>query len=223
MLHELMRRLAQYGGEGSMIVLAIVSIVNVAGISERAWYFFGRRMNVDRFARQLVAALRSGDTNKAQALLRNSTASITAVAAAGLAQAERGLTAARDAMVTAVARERVLMEDKVLLLSELAKISVWIGITGGLLDLIWFGSQLTLASAPAMTSARVTDALVRSLAPVVAGLLVALPAWMCASVLKVYVQRRLLECEFVARLVSSQLARTPGSTEDSRSPTARAA
>jgi biopolymer transport protein ExbB/TolQ len=61
-----------------------------------------------------------------------------------------------------------------------------------------------------------------ALTPSIGGLLVAIPAWLARSLLSAHVQRIVRECEFVARLVLSQLANAEPAATGSANPFVKA-
>jgi len=67
---------------------------------------------------------------------------------------------------------------------------------------IWAG----LTPEAIAVSQPIPAAMIASVSPLIGGLLVAIPGWLARSILNVHVQRILVECQFVARLGSSQLA-----------------
>src|SRR5262245_19873398 len=101
MMHDLLGRLAQFGGEGALCLLFILSIVNLSIISQRIWFLARRHTSVDAFVRQLVPLLRTREFSKARALSQRANVSICSIAMAGLSQAENGLPAAQRAIETA--------------------------------------------------------------------------------------------------------------------------
>src|SRR5262245_3947329 len=119
MLHESLGRLAHYGGEGALGVLFVLSIVSVGIISQRVWLFVRRYTNTNRFLHELRPLLRDGDLWRARSVCQQSTASVCSIAWAGLHQAENGVGWMERALATALSRERIELEDKLLLLNEL--------------------------------------------------------------------------------------------------------
>jgi len=193
MMHELLRRLAQYGGEGALGTLFLLSIVNLGLISQSVWHFVRRRFNAEVFAKQLAALLRADDFLRAEALAQQADASVCCVALAGLFESGRGLHAVRHALDNAISRERTKLEEPFGAMVELGRLAVLIGILGSLFDLLMVGN-------PAAVSA-----FLPALAPTIGGLLVAIPAWIAKSLLALHVQRIVRECEFVAKVTLSQL------------------
>jgi biopolymer transport protein ExbB len=211
MMHELFRRLAQFGGEGSLYVLFAMSIVTVAIIAERIWTFVRRYANADKLIRQLAAVL-GVDLAETSALVHGSQASLCRIVAAGLAAAASGPQAVRDALQTAAAREGQFLKRNLALLQELGRFSVLIGLVGTLLDLLSLTTPTgveVLAGGASNRSA--TYLVISTLAPAVAGLLVAIPAWLTASVLNDRIQKLSSEFDEVAQLVAAELAWTTNS------------
>jgi biopolymer transport protein ExbB/TolQ len=205
MLHELLGRLAQYGGEAALGVLFVLSIVNVGIISQRVWVFVRRYTNTNRFLSELRPLLRDGDVRRARSVCQKSTACVCSIANAGLSQAEHGITVMERALATAIARERIELEDKLVLLNEFGRIALLAGILGTLFDVAALGGAKAAASFTDTASYSLYTAMIGTIMPAIGGLLVAIPAWLARSVFNVHVQRVLRESEFVARLMVSEL------------------
>src|SRR5262249_7369772 len=156
------------------------------------WLFLGRFHNADKFANELLPLLRTSDWRQAESLCQQTTSSVCCVTLAGLHEANNGLTAVQHAFDIAISRERTALEDTFIVLNELGKIALLIGIVGSLFDLLMIGRS---------TSAATFSTFLPALTPTIGGLLVAIPAWGTRSMLSAHVQRIVRECEFVARLV----------------------
>jgi biopolymer transport protein ExbB/TolQ len=206
MMHDLVSQLARYGGEGALGVLFVLSIVNLGIIGQRVWFFVSRRVSTNQFVQELVPLLRIGDVRRAQSLSQQSPASVCCVATAGLFQAERGLPAVERALATTISRERIVLENNVVVMSELGRIALLVGVVGSLCDLVALGGSTTQALPPeAVLKPIGYSTIVAAMAPTIGAFLVAIPAWLARSIFNVYVQRVMRECEFVARLVLSEL------------------
>src|SRR5262245_32915967 len=107
MMHQLVGRLAQFGGEGALGVLFVLSIVNLGIVSHRIWFFVRHRINANAFVMQLVPLLRGRDLLRAEALSQRETASICSVALAGLSRADHGLQAVEQALEASISHERI--------------------------------------------------------------------------------------------------------------------
>jgi len=207
MIHHMLRQLAPYGGEAALAALFLLSIVSVGMIGQRIWLFLQRFHTTDKFAKDLLPLLRVADLRRAESLCQQRNASVCCVALAGLLESGNGLPAVRHALDTAISRERTALEDTFLVLNELGRLALLIGIVGSLFDVLAIGFANSAAGQPDLAGNAVTySAFFPALAPAIGGLLVAIPAWLARSMLSVHVQRIVRECDFVARLVLSQLA-----------------
>lgn len=209
MLHELIEGIARVGGETALGLLFALSIVSVAISGERTWFFMQRRLDIDRFAQQLLHALRARDWSSAKAIAEGSAASVCLVVSAGLTQIERGSEAVCAAFRSAMSRERMRLERQLGVLRSLGDAALIIGALGTLLNF------LEQANVPAFNAALQNSAVASArfqqladLLPAAAGLLVALPAWLAARALCYHVRRITHQMEFVTQLVLSQVVGT---------------
>lgn len=206
MMHQLLGRLAQFGGEAALGMLFVLSIVSLGVIGQRVCFFLRRRIDAHAFARQLAPLLRSRDLLRAEALAQGANTSLHAVALAGLSHADRGLPAVEQSLHASIARERIHLADSLVLLSELAHLGLFVGIAGSLFDLLAVGTATPAITTPEAAPASLNyAALIASVSPAIGGLLVTIPAWLARSLLQMHVQRVVRECEFVARLLCEQL------------------
>ena len=207
MMHQLLGRLAQFGGEAALYALFAISILSVAIISERAWYLARHHISAEEFARRLITLLQAGDVPRALALSQRTNVNVCSITLAALMQPGHELQAAAQALDTVALHERTRLQNKVTQWSDLPRISVLIGLAGTFSDVLAHsasnrvGESLTSGSAGTQVYQLVTA----SLGPAVAGLAVGITAWLATSMLRVHVQRQLFACDMIARLASSQL------------------
>jgi biopolymer transport protein ExbB/TolQ len=207
MMHDLLGRIAHYGGEAALCLLFVLSIFNLAIISQRVWFLVRRHTNVDALVNHLVPLLRARELPKARTLCGSAHGGICSVALAGLSQTDHGLPAVQQALATATSCERIHLEDKLILLNELGRLALLVGIVGSLFDVLAISGPNESLPAPGFAIGRLHSSLMAAaICPTIGGLLVAIPAWLARSMLNVHVQRILLECEFVGRLICSQLS-----------------
>lgn len=191
MMHDLIHRLAEHGGEITLCGLFLLSIINLGIVGQWIWRFWRQQTDVDAFTKELNQLLRAGDLPEALNLSQESTASVAAVAFDGFLAVEAGLPAVQQALHTAIERERTRMEENLPVVKELGQIALLIGLFGSLCDLL-----ATFApGAPANASP------VGFVSPLIGGLFVAMIAWFARSVLNSQVRRVIRDCNFVARLV----------------------
>jgi biopolymer transport protein ExbB/TolQ len=206
MMHELLQRLAHFGGECALVILFILSVVNVAAISERFWYFWKRRLDIDDFASQLATLVRAGETVLARTVAEQSENSVCVIVLAALTQAGNGLKAARRALSVAISKERLRLRSKVTIFQDLGRCAILTGIAGTLFDLLAMNlSTIPDGAATESVGYQVLQLAIAALAPSAAGLAVAVPAFIASGIAKAHVERALLACDFVAQLLISQL------------------
>lgn len=206
MLHHVMLEAARIGGECVLGLLFIASIVAVAIISDRIWFFARNRVDADLFARQLLQALHTGDLARVRSIASRTRASLGLVVSAGLSQLPQGLRAVGTAMRIARGHERVRLEGQLGLLATIGQCSLLTGLLGTLFDLMQValrGNAAGLTSdSPFATEAPDVLAI---LTPAAAGLLVAIPATFAARVMRLHVRSTLRRIDSVTQLLNLQL------------------
>ncbi len=207
MLHQVMLEAARIGGECVLGLLFVASIVGVAIISDRLWFFAHTRIDADLFARQLLQALHAGELPRARAIAARSRASLALVVSAGLSQVPQGFRAMTAAMRVAKGHERVRLEGQLGLLGAIGQCSLLIGLLGTLFDLM----QVALAGhAGGLTAnsplATTPPDVLAILTPAAAGLIVAIPAMFADGVLKMHIRHSLRRIESVTELMLLQLS-----------------
>ena len=102
----LKRIMVGFGAAWVMWLLIFLSIVSVAVMLERAWFFWSIRDNLVNLSKRLRELLRGGDIEGAISGMKRSPSAEAAVVVAGLLEAERGPKAAEEAMRGAAALQR---------------------------------------------------------------------------------------------------------------------
>lgn len=217
MLHLFTVRTAAIGGECALWLLMLLSIVSLAIISDRVWFFARYRLDHEQFARHLLQLLRGRDWPRVRAVVGRPGVSACQVVAAGLAQLGGKRSAIRSAMRSARVREEMRLEGQLGLLGTLGVAALLVGLLGTMCDLMHsFGVQRALptvnsiaTATPAFNSTAVQlpsvgqtgfDAL-GVLGPAVLGLMVAIPAIVAASLLKAWTRHVLRHIDSLVPLV----------------------
>src|SRR4051812_18980015 len=99
--------LLEVGATPIMYLMMALSVVSVAIMIERAWFFTSVRENIARLASALAEFLDAHDLDGAKELVRGSKSAEAAIVAAGLRQLGRGADAAQEAMASATALQRM--------------------------------------------------------------------------------------------------------------------
>jgi biopolymer transport protein ExbB len=93
-----------------LVLMALLSIVSLAIMLERAWLYWSLRDDVEALMRDLGRLLRGGDLDGARRRLEASRSAEAAVVVAGIVEADRGVEAAQEAMDGASALQRLKLE-----------------------------------------------------------------------------------------------------------------
>jgi biopolymer transport protein ExbB len=197
----LKRIMVGFGAAWVMWLLIFLSIVSVAVMLERAWFFWSIRDNLVILSKRLRDLLRSGDIEGAIASMKKSPSAEAAVVVAGLVEAERGPKAADEAMRGAAALQRMRLEKRLAILGTLGNNAPFIGLFGTVIGVVMAFEELGKHSqAPAGEAAAVMApqtvmwAIAEALVATAVGLAVAIPA--------------VAAYNFFQRLIKSTLANT---------------
>ena len=109
-------------GTGWILMLMLVlSIISLAVMLERAWFYWSLRDDIEALMRDLGRFLRGGDLEGARRRLEESRSAEAAVVVAGLVEADRGFGAAEEAMMGASALQRLKLEKRLAFLGSTAQ------------------------------------------------------------------------------------------------------
>src|SRR5580704_1318547 len=84
-----------------LMLMLMLSIISLAIMLERAWFYWSLRDDIEALMRDLGRFLRGGDLEGARRRLEESRSAEAAVDVAGLVEADRGFGAAEEAMMGA--------------------------------------------------------------------------------------------------------------------------
>jgi biopolymer transport protein ExbB len=214
-LNEGWLTLAQFGTEWVLWLLIGMSVVSMAVIAERAWFFARRRLDVDELARQLVAIVRAADPAKARAALARFPAGECQVLSAGLMKFGEGYQAAAAAIASARERERIRLECNLGLLSAVAASAPLTGVMGTLLGIIGLLDGLAQAPPESGLATPLLAGISVSLVTTAVGLVVAVPAVAAAHLFARRVRAALAQIDSLSQLALSHLPTAPSPTAPS--------
>lgn len=166
------------GAAPVMWLMIGLSIVSLAIVLERMWFFHAIEDDLESLAHALTQKLRAGDLEGARGVLEASPSAEAAVVVAGLVEAPNGANAAREAIAGALAIQRLKLERRLAFLGTLGNNAPFIGLFGTVVGIVMAFEKLGEAgktaagSAPAEVMASIAEALVAT----AIGLLVAIPA-----------------------------------------------
>jgi biopolymer transport protein ExbB len=193
------------GSEWVLWLLVALSVLSVAIMVERLLATGGRLADFDGFAVRLGPLLARGDVAGAREAVGGARSPEARVALAGLAEFERGRTAAAEAMSSAKSRERLGLERNLGILGTLGANAPFIGLFGTVLGIIKAFADLgrNRASGGAeVVMAGISEALVAT----AVGLMVAIPAVISFNFLQGRVRRAMGRIDAVAHLILSACA-----------------
>lgn len=179
----LQRLMTNFGAGWVMWLLIGLSVISVAIMLERGWFYWSLRDDIGRLARGLRERLRDEDLDGAQKLLEQSPSAEAAVVVAGIMEADRGARAAEEAMQGAQALQRMKLERRLAFLGTLGNNAPFIGLFGTVIGVVEAFEALgkkpvasaakdAAFSAPTEVMAAIAEALVAT----AVGLAVAIPA-----------------------------------------------
>jgi biopolymer transport protein ExbB/TolQ len=196
------------GAEWVLWLLIILSVLSVAVMIERALYLGRRRVDLEQLKKDARDALRGGDVDGVIRKYDASEAIEARVALTGLREARRGPGAASEAMISARAGERGLLEKRIAFLGTLGNNAPFIGLFGTVLGIIRAFHELAENSqAGAQTvMAGISEALVAT----AVGLMVAIPAVLAFNFFTRRVRGMVSQADTVAHVILTELRAEPG-------------
>jgi len=174
--------MTSFGAQWVMWLMIVLSVISVAIMLERGWFYFSLRDDIPKLAADLRNLLRDADVDGALRSLKASPSAEAAVVVAGLLEADRGMKAADEAMQGAAALQRMKLERRLAYLGTLGNNAPFIGLFGTVIGVVQAFQQLgkqgmttaasTSSAAPTQVMASISEALVAT----AVGLVVAIPA-----------------------------------------------
>jgi biopolymer transport protein ExbB len=168
--------LLDLGASPIMYLMIVLSVISIAIMLERGWFFASIRANVERLARLLSERLDQNDVGGAYEVVASSKSSEAAVVAAGLRQLERGPEAAEEAMASATALQRMRLERRLAFLGTLGNNAPFVGLLGTVIGIVQAFDKLEDAGLGGGAGTAVMGAIAEALVATAIGLAVAIPA-----------------------------------------------
>jgi biopolymer transport protein ExbB len=167
-------RFALLGADWVLWLLVALSVISVAIMIERGRFFFARRVDMDRLLHDIKKALTDRNPQRAKEQYGRSLAMPAVVALRGLAEAERGVDTAAEAMNGEKMRAKQEHERNLVVLGTLGNNAPFIGLFGTVLGIIRAFRDLSLDTAAGEQA--VITGIYEALVATAVGLLVAIPA-----------------------------------------------
>jgi biopolymer transport protein ExbB len=214
------RLMTNFGAAWVMWLLLGLSVVSVAIMLERGWFYYSLRDDLVALARSLGDYLRRGEVAQARRLLENSPSAEAAVVVAGLVEAERGPQAAEEAMAGAAALQRMKLEKRLVYLGTLGNNAPFVGLLGTVIGIVQAFDELgksakmqTAQTASTMAPETVMTSIAEALVATAIGLLVAIPAVAAYNAFQRLTKSTLANTEVLSRILLAHLKAEPAPEE----------
>ena len=212
----LLRIMVGFGPAWVMWVMIGLSIVSVAIILERGWYFWSLRDDLGVLAKELRASL-DDSIEAAQKRMEASPSVEAAVVAAGLSMAHRGHASAEEAMAGALALQRMKLERRIAYLGTLGNNAPFIGLFGTVIGIVGaFAALGEAAKTPAAQAASqalapqaVMSSIAEALVATAVGLAVAIPAVAFNNTFQRMIKSTLANTDALSRILLAHLKSEP--------------
>jgi biopolymer transport protein ExbB/TolQ len=213
----LQRIMVGFGASWVMWLMLALSVVSVAIILERAWFFWSLRDDLVALARDLRNSL-DDSLESARKRMDASPSAEAAVVSAGLDVAHKGPKAAEEAMFGAAALQRMKLERRLAYLGTLGNNAPFIGLFGTVIGVVAaFDALGQAAKAPAAQQAAqavapqaVMSSIAEALVATAVGLAVAIPAVAANNYFMRKIKSILANTEALSRTLLAHLKAEPG-------------
>jgi biopolymer transport protein ExbB len=211
----LQKLMTNFGAGWVMYLLIALSVVSVAVMLERGWFYWSLRDDIAKLAKQLREHLHVGDLDGAVKRMETSPSAEAAVVVAGLLEADRGPKAAEEAMQGAAALQRMKLERRLAFLGTLGNNAPFIGLLGTVIGVVQAFEALgqqnesAQAAASAMAPQVVMTAIAEALIATAVGLAVAIPAVVMYNVFQRHSRAILANTEALSRVLLAHLVAEP--------------
>ncbi len=206
------RLMTNFGASWVMWLLLMLSVVSVAIMLERGWFFYSLRDDLGALARSFGDYLRRGEVTEARRLLENSPSAEAAVVVAGLVESEHGAAAAEEAMAGAAALQRMKLEKRLVFLGTLGNNAPFVGLLGTVIGIVQAFDELGKAAKSQATQTASTIApqavmtsIAEALVATAIGLVVAIPAVAAYNTFQRLTKSTLANTEVLSRILMAHL------------------
>jgi len=212
----LQRIMVGFGASWVMWLMLGLSVISVAIILERAWFFWSLRDDLVVLAKELRTSLEDS-IETAKKRMEASPSAAAAVVAAGLAVAHKGHAATEEAMNGALALQRMRLERRPAYLGTLGNNAPFIGLFGtvigvvGAFDALGQSAKMPMAQAAAAALApqAVMSSIAEALVATAVGLAVAIPAVAFNNYFQRLIKSTLANTEALSRVLLAHLKAEP--------------
>jgi biopolymer transport protein ExbB len=207
--------LLQVGAAPILYLMLALSVISIAVMLERAWFFFVSSEDLSKLARALDDKLSAGDFVGARELTESSRSVEGAIVRAGLAHGERGAEAASEAMASATAIGRLRLERRLSFLGTLGNNAPFVGLLGTVIGIVQAFHELERAGLGGSASSDIMGAISEALVATAIGLAVAIPAVAAFNYFQRRIRTTLGNAEALEHIILSHLKGPPVHAERS--------
>jgi len=218
-----------FGAGWVLWLMIVLSVISVAIILERAWFFHSMRDDLTVLARDLRNALENS-IQAAQERLQRSPSAEAAVVLAGLSMHNRGAAAAEEAMDGAAALQRTRLEKRLSYLATLGNNAPFIGLFGTVIGVM--GAFKELGKPQATVAGETMEAVVNrsvmgeiseALVATAVGIAVAIPAVAANNYFQRASKQTLANTQALSKVLLAHMKSTDPSAAGNAAPAAEAA
>jgi biopolymer transport protein ExbB len=205
-----------FGAAWVMWLMIALSVISVAIILERGWFFWSLRDDLVILSKELRGAL-DHSIEAAKRRMEASPSAEAAVVSAGLAMADKGPKAAEEAMAGAAALQRMKLERRLAYLGTLGNNAPFIGLFGTVIGVVAAfdalgkaaKQPLAQAASSAIAPTEVMSSIAEALVATAVGLAVAIPAVAANNYFQRLIKSTLANTEALSRVLLAYLKAEP--------------
>jgi biopolymer transport protein ExbB len=214
--------LVHAGASWVLWLLALLSVLSLGVMLDRARVFWAQRDDLASLVRDLHKLLGEGNLRGAEARLARSPNAESAIVLAGLGQWRKGLGAAQEAMAAASGLQRARLERRLLFLGTVGNNAPFVGLLGTVIGVLGAFEQLgrgTVAGAAAdLAPERVMGSIAEALVATAVGLVVAIPAVAVFNYFQGLLSSALAHAETLGHVLLTHMQCTPGLADELDAP-----
>lgn len=173
-IQERLTAFAMLGASWVMWLLVLLSIVSLAIVLERAYYFVATGDDFPRLKRELLALFAKKDVEGARKMLATSKSFEARIATAGLEAPDAGIESAEERIESEKELARLAMERNLVFLGTVGNNAPFLGLLGTVIGII--RAFAALDAAGGQVSPNLMSEIGEALVATAIGIIVALPA-----------------------------------------------
>ena len=189
------------GAEWILWLLLILSILSIAIMFERFFYYRAIRVDFPKFARKVTQHIENKEYDKAISLCKEGSSLEELVALNGLKQINKSTKSIEGTMESFIITQKHILERGLVVLGTLGNNAPFIGLFGTVIGIIKAFNDLSInpEGGPSVVMGSISEALVAT----AVGLLVAIPAVIAFNAFGRIVKKHIANSQALVRLISS--------------------